>query len=72
MERDPEGIKPTCREVHRLVSEGMDRNLTLTERVRMRLHLMVCAACTRFDRQMALIRSAMRRIGPGASRNDGE
>lgn len=66
-----EGIKPTCREVHRLVSEGLDRHLSAGERVRMRLHLMVCGACTRFNGQMALLRSAMRSFpldesGPGA------
>lgn len=58
------GIKPTCREVHRLVSEGMDRELSLVERTRMRLHLMVCAACTRFNGQMGLLRKAMRIMPP--------
>lgn len=57
------GLKPTCREVHRLVSEGLDRDLTLVERTRMRLHLMVCHACTNFNAQMALIRRAMRKLG---------
>ena len=59
------GIKPTCREIHQLVSEAMDRPLTLTERVRMRLHLLVCDACTRFDGQMLLIRRAMQRLSRG-------
>ena len=58
------GIKPTCREVHRLVSEGMDRDLSLVERTRMRLHLMVCEACTRFNGQMGLLRKAMREMPP--------
>ncbi|WP_426192705.1 zf-HC2 domain-containing protein [Massilia sp. DWR3-1-1] len=53
--------KPTCREVHRLVSESMDRELTLVERGRMRVHLVMCTACTRFNGQMALLRSAVRR-----------
>lgn len=57
-------IKPTCREVHRLVSEAMDRELSLVERTRMRLHLMVCLACTRFDGQMGLLRQAMRGMPP--------
>lgn len=52
--------KPTCREVHQLVSERMDRELTLTERARVAAHLLVCVACTRFNGQMALIRRAMR------------
>ena len=59
-----EGLKPTCREVHRLVSEGMDRDLSIVERTRMRLHLVVCDACTRFDDQMKLLRQAMRREPP--------
>jgi hypothetical protein len=59
-----QGIKPTCREVHRLVSEGMDRELSMVERTRMRLHLMVCGACTRFNGQMGLLRQAMRRGPP--------
>jgi hypothetical protein len=60
-----DGIKPTCREVHRLVSEGMDRELTLVERTRMRLHLVVCEACTRFNGQMDTLRRAMRQGPPG-------
>lgn len=56
------GLKPTCREIHQLVSEGMDRPLTLIEKVRMRLHLAVCEGCTRFTKQMALIRRAMRQF----------
>lgn len=55
-------IKPTCKEVHRLVSEGLDRNLSLIERARMRMHLLVCRACQNFERQMNLIRAAMRQI----------
>lgn len=64
MQAHRDGIKPTCREVHRLVSEGMDRELSLVERTRMRLHLVVCEACTRFNGQMALIRRAMRSMPP--------
>lgn len=58
MEKD--GLKPTCREVHRLVSESMDRPLSLVERTRMHVHLVVCGACTRFNGQMELLRKAMR------------
>lgn len=64
MEKHRNGWKPTCREVHQLVSEGMDRDLSLVERSRVRLHLAVCTACTRFNGQMELLRSAMRRGPP--------
>jgi hypothetical protein len=59
--------KPTCKEVHRLVSEGMDRDLSIVERTRVRLHLVVCQACTRFNGQMDLLRKAMRRFPPDQS-----
>jgi hypothetical protein len=65
MEDQHTGWKPTCREVHQLVSEGMDRRLSLVERTRLRLHLLVCTACTRFNGQMELLRRAMRQ-GPPA------
>lgn len=53
-------LKPTCREVHQLMSERMDRQLSLVERMRVGSHLMVCTACTRFKDQMSLLRRAMR------------
>jgi hypothetical protein len=65
MMEDQMGLKPTCKEVHRLVSEGMDRELSLVERTRVRLHLVVCTACTRFNSQMDLLRRAMRIMPPG-------
>lgn len=60
-------IKLTCRDVHRLTSEGMDRRLSLVERVRMRLHLQVCSACRSFGQQMMLMRKAMRKIDDGGN-----
>ena len=64
MEKEPTGWKPTCREVHRLVSEGLDRDLSLVERTRVRVHLWVCVACTRFNGQMDLLRRALRQGPP--------
>jgi len=65
MENDDTGLKPTCREVHRLTSEGLDRELSLIERARMRVHLLMCEACRNFTGQMALLRHAMRRMARG-------
>ena len=52
----------TCREAHRLVSEGLDRDLGMLERVRIRMHLTVCDACTNFNGQMILLRQAMHKL----------
>lgn len=54
----------TCKQVHRLVSQGLDRRLSFMERMAVRLHLMVCDACRRFERQMDFLREACRRY-PG-------
>jgi len=52
-----------CREAHRLSIEGMDRRLSLGERLRLRAHLLACDACTTVSAQMRLLRGAMQRLG---------
>ncbi|MBI2306776.1 MAG: zf-HC2 domain-containing protein [Rhodocyclales bacterium] len=54
----------TCKEVHRLVIEGQDRRLPLSQRIAVRMHLLLCDACRRFEAQMELLRQALRRF-PG-------
>jgi predicted anti-sigma-YlaC factor YlaD len=54
----------TCKEVHRLVIEGQDRKLSLLDRIAVRVHLMMCGACRRFEAQMDFLRQALRRF-PG-------
>ncbi|HKU85860.1 MAG TPA: zf-HC2 domain-containing protein [Casimicrobiaceae bacterium] len=51
----------SCKEVTRLLSQAQDRPLALGERVKLRLHLVVCTACTRFARQLAFMRIALAR-----------
>lgn len=48
----------SCEHASRMVSESMDRPLTLRERVTLRMHLMMCSFCTRFSRQMRFLRQA--------------
>ena len=50
----------SCREASRLLSEAMDRDLTLGERVALRLHMGICIACTRFNAQLQFLRRAMK------------
>lgn len=42
----------SCQESTRLMSKAMDTRLTFKEWVDMRLHGLVCAACTRFGKQI--------------------
>ena len=54
-------FRRTCREVTHLVLEGEERRLAWTDRVAIRMHLMICDACPRFLRQVAFMREAMGR-----------
>ena len=53
-----------CRNVHRLVIEGQDRELSWRERATVRIHMMMCSACRHFESQIGFLRQAIRRF-PG-------
>ncbi len=48
----------TCKEVSKLVSESMERQLPLGKLMQMRMHLMLCRFCAGFARQTRLLRLA--------------
>jgi len=52
----------SCKEVSRLVSQGLDRRLGWLERARLRLHLAICDGCTNFKKQMDFLRRAVARL----------
>ncbi|KUO56835.1 MAG: hypothetical protein APF78_01700 [Sphingomonadales bacterium BRH_c3] len=51
-----------CQNATGLVSQAQDRKLTLGERIRLRLHLLICRACRRFERQLPMIGRAAKRL----------
>ena len=51
-----------CREASRLISQNADRPLPLARRLQLRLHLLVCDACTNFSRQVKVLREALKRL----------
>ena len=54
-------INLTCREVTALVLQGEDRRLAAGERLRLRVHMLICQACPRFVEQVAFMRRAIGR-----------
>ena len=52
----------SCKQVTRLVSQGLDRELGFAERVKLRVHLAICDGCTNFRDQMKFLREAMARL----------
>lgn len=53
-------FRRTCREVSALVIAREDRALPWADRLALRLHMAVCAACPTFERQVLTMRNAMR------------
>ncbi|HSH96803.1 MAG: zf-HC2 domain-containing protein [Methylophilaceae bacterium] len=51
----------SCKEASRLISQSLDRQLTLGERLSLRFHLVFCDMCTAFKRQLGVIGSAVKR-----------
>lgn len=52
----------TCKEVSRLVSEGLDRELPLEEQLRLKAHLVICRGCRSLADRMAFLRRAVKKI----------
>ena len=57
----------SCKEVTRMVSEGLDRELGADEQLRLRAHLAICRGCRSISDRMAFLRRAVRRV---VSRDD--
>jgi hypothetical protein len=53
-------LRLSCKEATRLISQGMDRRLSLTEGIALRLHVRICDACTRFTSQVKFLRRALK------------
>lgn len=52
-------LRRTCKEVSALLIAREDRALPLAERLALRLHMAMCQACPRFERQLLTMRNAM-------------
>jgi hypothetical protein len=49
----------SCRHATRLISDGLDRSLSLAERLRLGVHLLVCGPCARFRRAARWLHRAL-------------
>lgn len=62
----------SCKQVTRLVSEGLDRDLPLDRRLAVRLHVLLCGACRAYRRQVILLNALVcRRFSRGSARLPG-
>ena len=51
----------SCKDASRLISQMQDDDLSFGQRLRVRLHLLFCDACTRFERQLRFLHRLMQR-----------
>lgn len=64
----------SCKKAAELTCAGLDRPLSIGETVRLRFHLLMCAACRGFQKQnQALLRLFEERFrNPAATRDDAD
>jgi hypothetical protein len=53
------GTLISCKEASRAISQTLDGNVSFPLYLRIRLHLLLCEACKRFESQMRFLRRAM-------------
>jgi len=53
------GLMITCKEASRALSQMQDGDLAYPLYLRIRLHLLLCEACTRFAQQLRFLHRAM-------------
>ena len=51
-----------CKQAAALMSQGMDKELGLFQKLTLRSHLMMCKGCRNFNKQMAFLRQGCRKF----------
>jgi len=61
----------TCKQASQLISQSLDRPLSLSSRIELKFHLLICDACSRFKRQLNRLRIALQDLRQ-ATENDSD
>jgi len=51
-----------CKQASQLISQSLDRSLSLRERIALRFHTYICEACRRFGQHLNTLRVALKRM----------
>lgn len=49
----------SCKDMSELISLGQDQKLSIRQKMMLRIHLLFCEACSRFDKQIRFLNRAM-------------
>ena len=53
---------PTCKEVAPWMSEVLDSDLPLARRIKLKLHILICVWCKRYQEQLFLLRETTQNL----------
>jgi hypothetical protein len=51
-----------CKEASQIISQSLDKPLLWSDRMKLKFHLLICDACTRFIQQMRLLTTAIKQL----------
>ena len=54
--------KMNCKQATQVISQSLDRKLTLRERFVLKFHLIICNACKQFNQQLVALRSTFNKL----------
>ena len=52
----------SCKQTSQIISQSLDRPLTMRERFALKLHLLICKYCKRFSQQVQTLRVAIKTV----------
>ncbi|MBE0473655.1 zf-HC2 domain-containing protein [Rhodoferax sp.] len=54
-----------CQQATRLISESQERPLSMTEKLSLKMHVMMCSGCKNFSLQVPFLSKAMKAYAKG-------
>ena len=63
--------KLNCKEASRMLSQGLDRDMSAPDRAALRMHLALCDACNKLKAQFVFLRRAVGAIAGRGTDDDG-
>jgi hypothetical protein len=52
----------SCKQASQIISQSLDRKLTMQERFALKLHLLICKYCKRFSQQIQAVSVALKQM----------
>ena len=52
----------SCKQASKIISQSLDKPLTMRERFALKLHLIICKYCKRFSQQVQTLRVALKQM----------